>query len=73
MPVGAGASGAEIVANRGGSASSGMGAVVLPASPGFYHRPDSVEELVDQVVTKVLDRLGLRLDLIKRWKTSRSR
>ena len=44
------------------------GAVLVPASPGFYHRPASIEELVDQLVTKVLDQLGVRLDLIRRWK-----
>lgn len=43
------------------------GAVVLPASPGFYHRPTSIEDLVNHVVTKITDRLGLRLDLITRW------
>jgi 4-hydroxy-3-polyprenylbenzoate decarboxylase len=44
------------------------GAAIVPASPGFYHRPKTIDDLVDQVVTKTLDRLGLRLDLIKRWK-----
>lgn len=43
------------------------GAVVLPAAPGFYHRPVSVQDLVDHVVTKITDRLGVRLDLIRRW------
>jgi len=45
------------------------GAVLVPASPGFYHRPETIEDLVDQVLTKALDRAGLRLDLIRRWKT----
>lgn len=49
------------------------GAAIVPASPGFYHQPKSVDDLVDQVVTKALDRLGLRLDLIRRWKTPRGR
>ena len=49
------------------------GAAIVPASPGFYHRPESIDDLVDQVVTKALDRLGLRLELIRRWKTPRSR
>lgn len=43
------------------------GAVVLPASPGFYHRPKSVGDLVDHVVLKITDRLGLSLDLVERW------
>jgi 4-hydroxy-3-polyprenylbenzoate decarboxylase len=49
------------------------GAAIVPASPGFYHRPETIDDLVDQVVTKALDRLGLRLDLIPRWKTPPSR
>jgi 4-hydroxy-3-polyprenylbenzoate decarboxylase len=36
-----------------------LGAIVLPAMPGFYHHPRSVEELVGHVVGKVLDRLGI--------------
>jgi len=44
------------------------GAVVLPASPGFYHRPTTIEELVDHVVGKTLDVLGLTdHDLFPRW------
>src|SRR5216110_3499628 len=35
------------------------GAVVLPASPGFYHRPTSIDDLVDFVVARVLDHLGV--------------
>lgn len=43
------------------------GAVVLPASPGFYHRPTQVAELVDFVVARVLDQLGVEHQLGKRW------
>ena len=43
------------------------GAVVLPASPGFYHRPKSVGELVDFVVARVLDHLGVENTLAPRW------
>lgn len=43
------------------------GAVVLPASPGFYHRPSSIEELVDFVVARVLDHLHVEHSLGKRW------
>ncbi|HXF96060.1 MAG TPA: flavin prenyltransferase UbiX, partial [Gemmatimonadales bacterium] len=43
------------------------GAVVLPAAPGFYHRPGGVRELVDFVVQRVLDHLGLDIPLVKRW------
>jgi 4-hydroxy-3-polyprenylbenzoate decarboxylase len=43
------------------------GAVVLPAAPGFYHRPTEVRELVDFVVQRVLDHLELDIALVKRW------
>lgn len=43
------------------------GAVVMPAAPGFYHRPQRVEDLVDFVVARVLDRLGLEQELVPRW------
>ena len=44
------------------------GATILPAAPGWYHRPQRLEDLVDFVVQKILDRLGVPLDLIRRWK-----
>ena len=43
------------------------GAVVLPASPGFYHRPSSIDDLVDFVVARVLDHLGVEHELVQRW------
>jgi 4-hydroxy-3-polyprenylbenzoate decarboxylase len=44
------------------------GAIVLPASPGFYHRPKTIDELVRHVVLKTLDALGLEHHLPYRWK-----
>lgn len=44
-----------------------MGAVVVPASPGFYMQPTQVEELVDFIVARLLDQLGLEQDLMPRW------
>ncbi|MCS7262736.1 MAG: UbiX family flavin prenyltransferase [Aquificaceae bacterium] len=44
------------------------GALVLPASPGFYHKPQSLQELVDFVVGKVLDSLRVEHQLYRRWK-----
>src|SRR3954464_7511872 len=44
---------------------SRSGAVILPASPGFYHHPKNVEELVDFVVARVMDQLGVGHDLMK--------
>ncbi len=43
------------------------GAFVMPASPSFYSAPKTIEALVDTVVARLLDRLGLPNDLMKRW------
>ena len=43
------------------------GAIVLPAAPGFYHRPTRVGQLVDFVVQRVLDLLGVDLSIAPRW------
>lgn len=43
------------------------GAVVMPASPSFYSRPASVESLLDTVVSRALDRLGIDNELVRRW------
>lgn len=44
-----------------------MGAVVIPASPGFYHRPQTVEDLIDFVVARILDQLDIDQELMPRW------
>lgn len=43
------------------------GAVVLPAAPGFYNRPEAISDLVDFVVARVLDQLGVAHELARRW------
>jgi 4-hydroxy-3-polyprenylbenzoate decarboxylase len=43
------------------------GAVILPPNPGFYHRPQSVGDMVDFVVARILDHLGVSHALMKRW------
>jgi 4-hydroxy-3-polyprenylbenzoate decarboxylase len=43
------------------------GATILPPVPAFYHRPTSVQDLIDHTVVKVLDQFGIHLDLIPRW------
>ena len=43
------------------------GAVVMPASPGFYHRPRSIDDLVNFVVARVLDHLGVDHAVAPRW------
>ncbi|MCM8596344.1 flavin prenyltransferase UbiX [Accumulibacter sp.] len=44
-----------------------VGALILPPCPGFYHRPQRVEELVDFVVARILDQLRLPHSLVPRW------
>ncbi len=44
-----------------------MGAVILPASPGFYHQPQSIEDLIDFVVARILSQLGIEQTLMPRW------
>lgn len=46
---------------------SRAGAVILPPCPGFYHRPDTIQGLVDFVVARILDRLCVPHDLMPRW------
>ena len=46
---------------------SALGALVLPAAPGFYHRPQSVADLVDFIVQRICDHLGVDVDLAPRW------
>lgn len=48
------------------------GAVVMPASPGFYHRPRSIDDLVNFVVARVLDHLGVEHAVAPRWGTEPS-
>src|SRR3954467_2773555 len=44
------------------------GAVVMPAAPGFYHRPKQISDLVDFMVARMLDHLGVEQTLVARWK-----
>lgn len=46
---------------------SRAGAVILPPSPGFYHHPQQVEDLVDFVVARILDQLRVPHQLMQRW------
>lgn len=46
---------------------SQLGVTIMPASPGFYHQPKSIEDLIDFVVARIMDHLELKHDLIPRW------
>ena len=44
------------------------GAVIMPAAPGFYHRPETLDDLVNMMVGKILDRLDIEAELFTRWR-----
>ncbi|WP_432722393.1 UbiX family flavin prenyltransferase [Jeongeupia wiesaeckerbachi] len=44
-----------------------LGVVILPPNPGFYHHPESIDDLVDFVVARILDQLGVPHQLMTRW------
>jgi 4-hydroxy-3-polyprenylbenzoate decarboxylase len=49
---------------------SRLGVVILPASPGFYHKPKTIDDLVNHVVGKIMDTLGFETNLFRRWGSS---
>ena len=44
-----------------------MGAVILPAAPGFYHRPQTLDDMIDFIVARILNQLGIAHALMPRW------
>ena len=46
---------------------SELGVTVMPAAPGFYHQPQSIDDLIDFMVARMLDHLGLEQSLMQRW------
>jgi 4-hydroxy-3-polyprenylbenzoate decarboxylase len=46
--------------------------VIMPAMPGFYHRPRTMDDLIDHVVGKVLDQFGIEHHLFRRWGANES-
>jgi len=58
----------DLITIRNMEAVTEAGGTILPASPGFYHQPKDVGELVDHVVGKTLDQLNVPHDLFARWR-----
>lgn len=50
-----------------------IGVRIIPASPGFYHRPKTIEQLVDMIVGKICDSIGIETDLFERWQGNQGR
>src|SRR5262249_52862572 len=57
----------HVIQLRNLAACAEAGAVVLPASPAFYTRPRSLDDMIDFVVGRVCDQLGVGHDLLRRW------
>lgn len=51
---------------------SNLGVTIMPPTPAFYNRPESVADLVDHFVARVLDQFGIDSGITRRWRTSRS-
>lgn len=46
---------------------SRMGAVILPANPGFYHKPETLDDIIDFVVARILDHLDIQQEIVPMW------
>ena len=44
-----------------------LGVTIMPASPGYYHKPTSIDDLVNHLVGKIMDSVGIETDLYSRW------
>jgi 4-hydroxy-3-polyprenylbenzoate decarboxylase len=49
------------------SKAADLGAHILPPVPSFYHRPKSIQDIIDQTIGKIFDYMGIRHDLFRRW------
>ncbi len=47
-----------------------IGVTLLPAAPGFYNRPEKIDELVDFIVARILDHLNIKHNLVPRWSST---
>lgn len=57
----------SLVHLRNLTAAAEVGATIIPAAPGFYHRPVKVAELVDFIVQRILDQIGVAAEVSRRW------
>jgi 4-hydroxy-3-polyprenylbenzoate decarboxylase len=57
----------SLVHLRNLTAAAEAGATIVPAAPGFYHRPQAIGELVDFLAQRILDQLGLEISIAPRW------
>ncbi|HEX6643040.1 MAG TPA: flavin prenyltransferase UbiX [Gemmatimonadales bacterium] len=57
----------SLVHLRSMTAAAEAGATILPAAPGFYHRPERIGQLVDFIVQRILDQLDLGIEIAPRW------
>lgn len=60
----------NLVHLRNMTALTEAGAIILPASPPFYHKPKTIADLVDGLIARVLDHLGIEHKLVKRWQSA---
>ncbi|MEN6363958.1 MAG: UbiX family flavin prenyltransferase [Rectinema sp.] len=58
----------SLIALRGMTSLKEAGAIILPACPGFYGKPSNMEQLVDQIVHRIMDRLGTPSQRASRWR-----
>ena len=46
---------------------SSWNTIIIPASPGFYNHPETIDDLVDFIIARILDHIGIDNDIGKRW------
>ena len=46
---------------------SNLGVTIMPAAPGFYHEPKSIDDLVDFMVARILDHVGIKQEIMMKW------